>query len=113
MGICPVRRRFNISILENTSEPASPGTQVQTHNSKMATAATRSGFVSAARENAVTVSLCNYPALGHMELTMRIGEQLTILSEWVTLLSLLHFLLSLWPRPVHDCCISSTATATF
>lgn len=36
------------------------------------------------------MSLCNYPALGHIDLTMCIGEELTILSEWVTPPSHLH-----------------------
>lgn len=35
MGICPVRCRSNMSILENTSESATPGTQLQIYNSKM------------------------------------------------------------------------------
>lgn len=59
----------------------------------MKRAANRTGFVSAAHEDAVTVSLCNYPTFGHVDLTMCIGEQLTILSEWVTPLSVFHLLL--------------------
>lgn len=45
------------------------------------------GLVSAAHEDAVTVSLSNYPAFGDIHPAMCIGERLTILSEWVTPLS--------------------------
>lgn len=50
------------------------------------------GFVSAAQEDATIVSLCNYPAFGQIDTTMCIGERLTVLSEWVTPLSVFHLL---------------------
>lgn len=93
MGICPVRCRSNMSILENKSESAPPGTQLQ-HRSKTGNVhvvkmqqKNWAGFVPAAHEDTVTVSLCDYPAFGHIDPTMCIGERLTILSEWVTPLS--------------------------
>lgn len=50
------------------------------------------GFVSAAPEDAIIVSLCNHPAFGQIDPTMCIGERLTVLSEWVTPLSVFHLL---------------------
>lgn len=51
------------------------------------------GFVSAAQEDAVVISLGNYPAFGQIHLTMCIGEQLTVLAEWVTPLLVFYLLL--------------------
>ncbi|TWW61577.1 Src-like-adapter 2 [Takifugu flavidus] len=67
MGICPIRCRSNMSILENTSESSAP-----------------------AQEDAIVVSLCNYPAFGQIDPTMCIGERLTVMSEWVTPRSVFH-----------------------
>lgn len=67
------------------------------------------GFVSAVREEAVTVSLCNYPAFGHVDMAMCVGEQLTVLSEWVKPLLLLRFDLDASVTAAFP----STATATF
>lgn len=50
------------------------------------------GFVSAAQEDAIVVSLCNYPAFGQIDPTMSIGERLTVLSEWVAPVSVFHLL---------------------
>ncbi|TNM88414.1 hypothetical protein fugu_004668 [Takifugu bimaculatus] len=58
MGICPIRCRSNMSILENTSESSAP-----------------------AQEDAIVVSLCNYPAFGQIDPTMCIGERLTVMSD--------------------------------
>ncbi|KAG7229652.1 hypothetical protein INR49_012696 [Caranx melampygus] len=60
MGNCPIRCQSNMPILANSPEPASPATQ-----------------------ESMTVSLYNYPSFGHTEVTMQIGERLTILSEWL------------------------------
>ncbi|XP_041634677.1 src-like-adapter 2 [Cheilinus undulatus] len=57
MGICPIRCKSRMTVLENALEPLS-----QAHDS-------------------MTVSLCNYPSFGQTELTMCIGEQLTIISD--------------------------------
>lgn len=75
--------------------------------------ANRTGFVSAVHKEAVTVSLCNYPAFGHIDLTMCIGEQLTILSEWVKPLSVFHLLLRFDLDTLVTPYFPSTATATF
>ncbi|KAM7402659.1 hypothetical protein PAMP_017878 [Pampus punctatissimus] len=56
MGNCTTRCRSNLTILEN--EPVSPASQ-----------------------ESMIVSLCNYPSYGHSELTMCIGEKLTIISD--------------------------------
>lgn len=64
-------------------------------------------------KEAVTVSLCNYPAFGHLDLTMCIGEQLTILSEWVKPLSVFHLLLRFDLDTLVTAVFPSTATATF
>lgn len=48
------------------------------------------GFVSAAQEDAIVVSLCNHPAFGQIDPTMCIGERLTVMSEWVTPRSVFH-----------------------
>ncbi|KAM9814227.1 src-like-adapter 2 [Neosynchiropus ocellatus] len=58
MGTCPTRSRSNRSVLENASEP-----------------------VEAAQQEALTVSLFNYPSFGHTELTMCIAERLDIVSN--------------------------------
>ncbi|XP_011612619.2 src-like-adapter 2 [Takifugu rubripes] len=58
MGICPIRCRSNMSILENASESSAP-----------------------AQEDAIVVSLCNYPAFGQIDPTMCIGERLTVMSD--------------------------------
>ncbi|KAK5872958.1 hypothetical protein PBY51_013612 [Eleginops maclovinus] len=58
MGTCPIRCRSNMTILENSPEPESPPPQ-----------------------ESVIVSLCNYPSFESTELTMCIGEQVTILSD--------------------------------
>lgn len=98
MGICPIRCRSSMSILENASESATAGTQVQMHrgaNSQRKCdekAANKAGFVSVAHQDAITVSLCDYPAFGHADPTMCIGEQLTVQSEWVALLWVFHLL---------------------
>ncbi|XP_068171172.1 src-like-adapter 2 [Antennarius striatus] len=57
MGICPIRGQSNLTILENPAESV-----LDTQDS-------------------ITVSLCNYPSLGHTAVTMCIGEMLTILSD--------------------------------
>lgn len=95
MGICPIRCRSNMSILENTSESSAPGTNLYITSSdqhKCVGNAANDWIVSAAREDAIIVSLCNYPAFGQMDPTMCIGERLTVLSEWVTPLSVFHLL---------------------
>lgn len=98
MGICPIRCRSSMSILENASESATAGTQAQMHRGDISQrkcdekAANKAGFVSAAHQDAITVSLCDYPAFGHADPTMCIGEQLTVLSEWVALLWVFHLL---------------------
>ncbi|XP_047439452.1 src-like-adapter 2 isoform X2 [Mugil cephalus] len=58
MGTCPVRCQTDMSILENQPESAMPDFQ-----------------------DSITVSLNNYPTFGHTELTMVIGEKLTIISD--------------------------------
>ncbi|KAM8756647.1 src-like-adapter 2 [Acanthopagrus schlegelii] len=58
MGTCPIRCQSNRTILENSAEP-----------------------VTSANEDSVIVSLCDYPSFGRTELTMCIGEQLTVLSD--------------------------------
>ncbi|XP_076604129.1 src-like-adapter 2 [Chaetodon auriga] len=58
MGTCPIRCQSNRTILENPPETVTP-----------------------AHQDSMIVSLCNYPSFGRTELTMCIGEQLTILSD--------------------------------
>ncbi|XP_010793192.1 src-like-adapter 2 [Notothenia coriiceps] len=58
MGTCPIRCRSNLTILENSPEPESPRPQ-----------------------DSVIVSLCNYPSFESTELTMCIGEQVTVQSD--------------------------------
>ncbi|KAG7495336.1 hypothetical protein JOB18_047589 [Solea senegalensis] len=57
MGTCPIKCYTNLSSLDNPPEPA-PELQ----------------------ETAV-VSLCDYPSFGHTEVTMCMGERLTVLSD--------------------------------
>lgn len=47
-------------------------------------------FISAAQQDTMIVSLCDYPVFERTELTMCIGEQLTILSEYVIWFLLIH-----------------------
>ncbi|XP_051272462.1 src-like-adapter 2 [Dicentrarchus labrax] len=56
MGTCPIRCQSNMTILENP--PVTP-----------------------ALPDSMIISLCNYPSFGHTELTMCIGELLTIISD--------------------------------
>ncbi|CAB1439976.1 unnamed protein product [Pleuronectes platessa] len=58
MGTCPIKFRSSDPILETPPEPVAEGLQ----------------------ESAI-VSLHNYPSLGHTELTMYMGERLTIISD--------------------------------
>ncbi|KAK2862515.1 hypothetical protein Q5P01_002048 [Channa striata] len=58
MGNCPFRCQSNLTILENSPEPASP-TPLES----------------------IIVSLYNYPSFGRTELTMCIGEKLILLSD--------------------------------
>ncbi|XP_059185806.1 src-like-adapter 2 [Centropristis striata] len=58
MGTCPIRCRSNMTILENAPEPETTSP-----------------------EDSMIVSLCDYPALERTELTMSIGERLTIISD--------------------------------
>ncbi|XP_032368718.1 src-like-adapter 2 isoform X2 [Etheostoma spectabile] len=58
MGTCPIRFQSNLTILENPPEPVSPPLQ-----------------------DSVIVSLCNYPSCVRTELTMCLGERLTIISD--------------------------------
>ncbi|TMS19582.1 src-like-adapter 2 [Larimichthys crocea] len=58
MGMCPIRCQSNLAMLENPPEPVTPVPQ-----------------------DSVIVSLYNYPSYGRTELTMCIGELLTILSD--------------------------------
>ncbi|KAF7655294.1 hypothetical protein LDENG_00058000 [Lucifuga dentata] len=58
MGNCPTRCQSNLTPLENPSEPVPPACQ----------------------ENMV-VSLCDYPSYSLAELTMKIGEKLSIISD--------------------------------
>ncbi|XP_023254772.1 src-like-adapter 2 [Seriola lalandi dorsalis] len=58
MGTCPIRCQSNLAILENPPEPASTTTM-----------------------ESIIVSLYNYPSFGHREVTMHIGERLTIVSD--------------------------------
>ncbi|XP_034548993.1 src-like-adapter 2 [Notolabrus celidotus] len=58
MGICPIRCQSNVTILENSPEPSA-----QAHHETM------------------IVSLCNYPSFENTELTMCIGERLTVISD--------------------------------
>ncbi|XP_041813988.1 src-like-adapter 2 [Chelmon rostratus] len=58
MGTCPIRCQSNMTILENPPETATP-----------------------AHQDSMIVSLYNYPSLGRTEMTMCLGEQLTILSD--------------------------------
>ncbi|XP_073324751.1 src-like-adapter 2 isoform X2 [Pagrus major] len=58
MGTCPIRCQSNRAILENSAEP-----------------------VTSANEDSIIISLCDYPSFGRTELTMCIGEQLTVLSD--------------------------------
>ncbi|XP_029286897.1 src-like-adapter 2 [Cottoperca gobio] len=58
MGTCPIRCQSNLTILENEPEPARPPLQ-----------------------ESVIVSLCDYPSFDHTELTMCIGERVTIISD--------------------------------
>ncbi|XP_075904084.1 src-like-adapter 2 [Nelusetta ayraudi] len=55
MGTCPIRCRSNRTVLENQAE-----------------------FVTPASQDTVIVSLHDYPAFGETELTMCIGEKLTV-----------------------------------
>ncbi|XP_026162834.1 src-like-adapter 2 [Mastacembelus armatus] len=57
MGTCPIRHQSNLSVLENTPDPAS-----DLHESSI-------------------VSLYNYPSFGDTGLTMYLGERLTIISD--------------------------------
>ncbi|XP_068598839.1 src-like-adapter 2 [Brachionichthys hirsutus] len=57
MGICPIRGQSNLTTLENPPESVPD------------------------RQDSVTVSLCDYPPFGRTELTVGIGEMLTILSD--------------------------------
>ncbi|XP_042352370.1 src-like-adapter 2 [Plectropomus leopardus] len=58
MGTCPIRRQSNRTILENHPEPVSQSLQ-----------------------DSMIVSLCDYPSFERSELTMCIGERLTIISD--------------------------------
>ncbi|CAK6958379.1 src-like-adapter 2 [Scomber scombrus] len=58
MGTCPTRSQSNLTNFENPPEPVSPASQ----------------------ENMI-VSLCNYPSYGHTELSMLMGERLSIISD--------------------------------
>ncbi|XP_044075983.1 src-like-adapter 2 [Siniperca chuatsi] len=58
MGTCPIRCQSNLTVLENPREP-----------------------VSSALQESMTVSLRTYPAFGRAELTMCIGERLTVISD--------------------------------
>lgn len=58
MGTCPIRCKSNLTILENPPEPETPPHQ-----------------------DSLIVSLYNYPSFERTELTMSIGERLTILSD--------------------------------
>ncbi|XP_008282171.1 src-like-adapter 2 isoform X2 [Stegastes partitus] len=58
MGTCPIRCHSNRTILENAPESELPDIQ-----------------------ESVIVSLHNYPSFGHTDLTMCIGERLTIVSD--------------------------------
>ncbi|XP_037643145.1 src-like-adapter 2 isoform X1 [Sebastes umbrosus] len=58
MGTCPIRCRTNRTVLENAPEPSTPSLQ-----------------------ESMTVSLCDYPSFERTELTMCVGERLTILSD--------------------------------
>uniref|UniRef100_UPI0037E85269 src-like-adapter 2 n=1 Tax=Semicossyphus pulcher TaxID=241346 RepID=UPI0037E85269 len=58
MGTCPIKCQSNLTVIENPPEP-----------------------LSQALQESLTVSLCNYPIFGQTELTMCIGERLTIKSD--------------------------------
>ncbi|XP_019942149.2 src-like-adapter 2 isoform X2 [Paralichthys olivaceus] len=58
MGTCPIKCRSNLPLLENPPEPVVEGLQ-----------------------ETLIVSLYNYPSFGPAELTMCIGEMLTIVSD--------------------------------
>lgn len=92
MGTCPIRCQSNLTILENPAEPVTPGRlypqkiNIQNKNKKNDWTwfiTVTSVFISAAHQDTMIVSLYDYPSFGHTELTMCIGEQLTILSEYV------------------------------
>lgn len=95
MGTCPIRCQSNRTILENSAEPVTSGRFVpKSSTCKRKNKKNRTWFIvfvcfflSAANEDSIIVSLCDYPSFGRTELTMCIGEQLTVLSEYVTLLS--------------------------
>ena len=93
MGTCPIRCQSNQTILENPPEPLIPGGfysrvfKTQMKIRKMCL--TKLLFLSAAQDSMI-VSLCNYPSFGRTELTMCLGEQLTILSEYVMWLLMFH-----------------------
>lgn len=120
MGICPIRCRSNMSILENASESSAPGTNLFITSPTLiirnvVKMQQMTGFVSAAPEDAIIVSLCNHPAFGQIDPTMCLGERLTVLSEWVTPVSVFHLL---HRDDLHDLTAAfffppSTVTATF
>uniref|UniRef100_A0A8C9ZYZ0 Src like adaptor 2a n=1 Tax=Sander lucioperca TaxID=283035 RepID=A0A8C9ZYZ0_SANLU len=90
MGTCPIRCQSNLTVLENPPEPVSPrrlfSEDINAENKTKKNVTTRiwfiicfSFFLSAALQESIIVSLCNYPSFEGM--TMCIGERLTIISD--------------------------------
>lgn len=87
MGTCPIRCRSNLTILENPPEletecRLNPNMQNDINVGRFSILKLCL-FFCAAEQESVIVSLYDYPSFGHTELTMRMGERLAILSEYV------------------------------